>query len=226
MMDHRVDAKELLEKLKKINSGDTKLNLKLQKQLEKLSKISDESYYKNDLKNFINWNNYADIITKANYFIIDNGILKFDSEIMSTPKGKYISVFMKHMDSFSDEEYWENLTYVYMNQDFSHISYDVYKMLFSSNRSNKEKLMRDEDIKFLKNLPDTFTIYRGGATKEKSKGYGISWTLNKDIAQQFVERKKYLAKDEMVVHQIEISKSKVVAYFNDRNEEEIIYLSD
>lgn len=226
MMDHRVKAKELLEEIKKINSGDTELNLKLQKQLEKLSKISDESYYKNDLKNLINWNNYAEIIINATYFIANNGTLTFDSEIMSVPKGKYISVFMKHMGSFSDEEYWENLTYAYMNQDFSHVSYDVYKMIFSSKRSNKEKLMSDEDIKFLKNLPDTIKIYRGGAKKEKSKGYGISWTLNKDIAQQFVDRKKVLVSDDLEVLEITIHKSKVVAYLNQRNEEEIIYLGD
>lgn len=227
MMDYRVKAKELLEEIKKMNIGATTPNLKLQKQLEKLSKISNESYYNNnDIENIINRNNYADLIVRSISFVKNNGNLTFDSELMSVHKSKYMSVFLKHIDSFSDEEYWENLAYVYMIQDFTHVSYEVYKMIFSSDRSNRDKLMSDEDIKFLENLSENITIYRGGAKIEKNTGYGISWTLNKDVAQQFVDRKKTLVSDDLEILEITIHKSKVVAYLNQRNEEEIIYLGD
>jgi|GEM_PF-2565280 hypothetical protein len=226
MMDYRVKAKELLEEFEKINSGNTKLKLELQKKLEKLSQFSDKKYFEtiaNDVSKVLK---NADLIVRAIDFIENNGAFSFDGELMGTPKGDYISVFLKHQDSFSDEEYWEKLAYVYIMQDFAHVPYEVYKNIFSSNRSNREKLMNDEDIKFLDNLPETITIYRGGAVNEKRTGFGISWTLSKDIAQQFVDRKKVLSNDQMEVLELTIKKSKVVAYFSERNEEEIIYLGE
>jgi len=215
----------LLEKIKKINSGDEKLRLNLQRKLKKLIESSDEKdYFRKE--NLVVVLKNADLISKAHDYINNNGTLSFDSELLSTPKGSYMSVFIKYMDSFSDEEYWKKLAYVYILQDFMELPYEMFKTIFSANRSNRDKLMSNEDIKFLENLPETITIYRGGATKEKNTGYGISWTLNKDIAQQFVNRKKVLANDEMEVLEITINKSKVVAYINERNEEEIIYLGD
>ena len=65
-----------------------------------------------------------------------------------------------------------------------------------------------------------------GALKENETGFGVSWTLNKAIAEQFVERKKHSSNDVMVVHKLTIPKSKVVAYFNSRKEEEIIYIEN
>jgi hypothetical protein len=223
MMDQRELAKELLEKLKNLKEGDIKKNLKLQKKLEKISKLKDDIINSNDVKNIVKMTKNSDLLIKANYFIINNGRESYDADIMSTPKDRVMKVFMKYQDTFTDEEYWRELRYVYTLQDFMELPYEIYKALFNSKRSKKELLMDEEERVFLEQLPDKLTIYRGGASKESETGYGVSWTLNKSIAQQFVDRKKYLVKDEMVVHQLEIPKSKVVAYFNSRQEQEIIY---
>lgn len=217
MLDQRKLAKELLEKLKIFKEGDNKKNLKFQKQLEKISTTKDNDY--TDLKSI----QFSDILLKASYFIDNNGRESYDADIISTPKNELMAVFMKYQDTFTDEEYWRELKYVYTLQDYMQLPYEIYKVVFNSKRSNKELLMQEEERIFLDQLPEIITIYRGGALKESKTGYGVSWTLNKSIAQQFVDRKKYLVKDEMVVHQLEIPKSKVVAYFNERQEEEIIY---
>jgi hypothetical protein len=219
MICHKTKAKELLEQLKLIEIGNSKEKEKLEK---KLSKIINSPEADNPLTMIKN----SEIIVKAFGFVKNNGKHTFDSELLSTSPGGLVKLFTKYENTFSDKEYWENLKHVYIMQDYQQIPYELFKLLFNSERSHREYLMDDNEKLFFGNLPEMITIFRGGAKEEIKTGFGISWTLNKDIAQKFVDRKKHLAKDEMVVHQIEISKSKVVAYFNDRNEEEIIYLSD
>jgi hypothetical protein len=164
--------------------------------------------------------------TTAFNFHQKGGVIDFESESLSTPKGQLISLFKKHKKSFSDEEYWENLRDTYIIQDYNQIDYVELKKLFSSNRKFRENLMTVEEQNYLCNLPDLIRIYRGGGEKELENGFGISWTLNKDIAQKFASIKRNLSLDKMVVHELKINKDKVVAFINSRDEEEIIYLGD
>ena len=217
LMDHKAKAKELLEQFNNLSVVNVKEKEKLEKKLNKISSSPEAD-------NIITIMQNAEIIVKAISFVNNNGKHIFDSEILSTSSAGAIKLFTKYQNTFSDKEYWENLKYVYILQDYRQIPYELFKSLFDSQRSQKDFLMDSDERLFLENLPEQIKIYRGGAKKEVKKGYGISWTLNKDIAQQFVDRKKHLAKDEMTILQLEISKSEVVAYFNERNEEEIIYL--
>jgi hypothetical protein len=217
LIDQRVKAKELLEQLNNLRDVNLKEKEKLEKKLNKISSSPEADNIKTIIHN-------AETIVKAISFINNDGKHTFDSEILSTSSAGAIKLFTKYQNTFSDKEYWENLKYVYILQDYKQIPYELFKSLFDSKRSHKEFLMDSNERLFLENLPEQIKIYRGGAKKEVKKGYGISWTLNKDIAQQFVNRKKHLVMDEMTILQLEISKSEVVAYFNERNEEEIIYL--
>ena len=83
-----------------------------------------------------------------------------------------------------------------------------------------------EDLECFNSLPDKLKIYRGGSIHESKTGFGISWTLNKEVAEKFVRIKKSLSDEEMVIHELIISKSMAVAYLNHRNEEEIIFLNN
>jgi len=149
----------------------------------------------------------------------------YQSNFMSVNTSEKISVFIDNIDKFTDEEYWKELANAYTLQDYKKIPYKVYHELFSANRPNREKLMDDEELKLFKNLPDQITIYRGGSkTEEKTKKYGISWTLDKTIAENFAYVKSIRDKKDMVVIEKTISKKEVVAYFISRKEEEIIYL--
>lgn len=227
MMNHRKEAMKLLKQLKDLKKGDLKENLKLQKKLEKISNNEDKVRNLQVHNEIIKMTRDGEVILKAIFFIKNSGKQTFESEIMSTSKGNYLSVFLKFVESFSDEEYWSNLSYVYCLQDFVNVPHELYKELFSSKRDHKHKLMSDDDRIFFENLPAEITIYRGGGEKEKNDGYGVSWSLNKEIAQQFVNRKKILVNKElMVVYELTIPKSKAVAYFNERMEEEIIYLGN
>jgi len=136
-----------------------------------------------------------------------------------------IKVFIAHCDTFTDEEYWRELGCAYILQNYKKIPYKVYYELFSSKRFNREKLMSEEEIELFKKLPNEIIIYRGGSKTElKTKKYGVSWTLDRKIAENFANVKAIRDKKEMVVIEKTISKKEAVAYFISRNEEEIIYL--
>jgi hypothetical protein len=85
--------------------------------------------------------------------------------------------------------------------------------------------MNENELEFFKALPEKFTIYRGGTESEaKSKMYGVSWTLNREIAEKFQDVKRMRDRKPMVVHELEIERTEAIAYFNERKEEEVIYV--
>jgi hypothetical protein len=85
--------------------------------------------------------------------------------------------------------------------------------------ADKETLMRSEDYEVFKNLPDKVTAYRGVAVGRNPKG--LSWTQNYDKAKWFANR--FNEKNKVgYIEMIEVDKSKVLAYFNTRDEDELI----
>ena len=89
-------------------------------------------------------------------------------------------------------------------------------------RCNKKYLMQEKDYEVYKSLPDTFNIYRGVAVGRNPKG--LSWTQNLETAKWFANRFNRGTKKGYV--QMGIAKKEhVLAYFNTRNEDEIVYNS-
>jgi len=85
---------------------------------------------------------------------------------------------------------------------------------------NTKLLMDYDELNYFNNLPEKIVIYRGGVSKR-----GISWTLNKDIAEWFANRFKDINKGGQLFEK-KVFKNDCIAYFNDREEEEIIYIGD
>ena len=103
------------------------------------------------------------------------------------------------------------------NQDAScSISY-LTKMF---KKCDKKYLMTEEDYQVYEQLPETFTIYRGVAVGRNPKG--LSWTQNLEKAKWFAHRydKKY---KKGYIQMGTAKKEDVLAYFNTRNEDEIVY---
>ncbi len=212
---------ELIQRLESLENVDEK---RKQKFIKCLHKIVSGKIYVGDphlqmIKN-------CDCFVAAFHFIEKNGQETFQQLCISTSKGQLISLFKKHQKSFSDEEYWINLRETYIMQDFAQLDYKELKKLFLSKRKFREKLMDNEEYELLQSLPEDITIYRGGSIEETNSGYGLSWSLNKEIATKFVTIKSTLSFEKMVVHEKTISKANVIAYINSRQEEEIIYLGN
>lgn len=125
--------------------------------------------------------------------------------------------------------YWYALGNAYQSSD------NLYRMkgmvISSFNRPEPDRhfLMTAKERNYLEGLPDKIHIYRGMTLAEKrSKYFGVSWTLEKRIAEFFAyeygrnHSTKNMAK---TVQEITINKSEVIAFFNGRKEFEIIYIA-
>lgn len=89
-------------------------------------------------------------------------------------------------------------------------------------KCNKQYLMQEKDYKVYQSLPDTFTIYRGVAVNRNPDG--LSWTQNLKTAKWFAHRFDTI-KDKGYIQTAIAKKENVLAYFNTRNEDEIVYNS-
>lgn len=121
-----------------------------------------------------------------------------------------------------DAEYWQTVASVYVMIENQWEHPEKWKQLFSSDRPKREMMMNDKEREFFDSLPDVITIYRGYSLGELREGW--SWTLKRETAQWFADRyvilDPYESCPEVITAKAE--KSKVLAYFNDRDEEEIV----
>lgn len=83
--------------------------------------------------------------------------------------------------------------------------------------TDKKSLMSEDELRFYNDLPQKFTAYRGVSVGRKP--YGASFTLDRDKAIWFANR---FGKDGIQLAEVEISKENIFAYFNCRNESEIV----
>ena len=143
-----------------------------------------------------------------------------------SPTSQKIYYFHKYQDLMNDKEYWGNLAEAYSLQEFSdNEPYIIYMQLFLSPRPEKESIMTKEERAFLAELPDEITVFRGMSVGEDESGeYRFSWTLNEGIAANFAERNESMYDQETIVKEMIINKKDVVAYFDGREEQEIIYI--
>lgn len=82
-------------------------------------------------------------------------------------------------------------------------------------------LMTEEDKQLWDTLPETIMIFRGvNKHNESSVGTALSWTLNPETAKWFANR--FDDKHEGKVYCQTVNKSDVLAFFNTRNEMEVI----
>ena len=84
---------------------------------------------------------------------------------------------------------------------------------------NKKYLMSEEEYEYYQSLPETFTVYRGVAVDRNPQG--LSWTCNYKTAEWFANR--FNTEDKQgYIQYVEVDKSLALAYFNGRDEDEIV----
>lgn len=141
-----------------------------------------------------------------------------------SPTSQKIYWFAQFQHLFSDREYWDNLACAYLMQSYDpKLPHEILLLLFSSKRDGKKYLMNEEDWAFFEALPDKIKVYRGMSEKEfKSGKFRFSWTLDKSIAEQFKVRNSQYYGQKTLVHELEIEKSKIIAYMGKTEKEVII----
>jgi hypothetical protein len=136
--------------------------------------------------------------------------------------------FLKIKDELNDVDYWRTLADAYTGSDnLYHLNEEV-KESFLEDRSQREYLMTKQELKIYNSLPEIITIFRGMTTEELESGdFGVSWTLSKECAEFFAFKygRNFSTEGKpKVVHQLEVLKVEILAYFHERNEQEVIYI--
>ncbi len=136
--------------------------------------------------------------------------------------------FLELVPKLKGRSYWHALGIAYTDSDNLFHYSGLVKAAFLKNKLGREYLMNEEEQNYLKDLPNEITIYRGMTEIElQQKDFGISWTLKKEVAEFFAQKYwRNLSTDQYkkTVHKLTIDKSQVIAFFNDRDEFEIIYI--
>lgn len=84
-----------------------------------------------------------------------------------------------------------------------------------------ELLMTEEDLKLWDTFPETLQIFRGvNKHNESSVNTALSWTLNLETARWFANR--FDDNNEGKVYSQTVNKADVLAFFNTRNEMEVL----
>ena len=119
-----------------------------------------------------------------------------------------LQYFEEIKEKMSDDLYWTVLRALWIDDG---ICSEQWKKLMYADRKRQHKIMKSSDRQALRKLPKVMPVYRACYEKEDEKNF--NWTLDPNIAVRF--HKKHIAIRK-------IKKSDIYAYFNSRNEKEII----
>lgn len=143
-------------------------------------------------------------------------------EVYSVIRKSYRLTFLKYIEKFLNlKDFSQLLSHAWVssenpNQD-ANVSLSTAVKWFK--KSNKKILMSEKEYKYYESLPENLTVYRGVAVGRNPKG--LSWTCNKDTAEWFANRFNSSGK-KGYIQSMNINKSDVLAYFNSRNEDEVV----
>lgn len=159
------------------------------------------------------------ISTMANLWESRN-VIKYLSRLHRRYYGYFIEEILRILiHELSDEIVWDCFEYIWVDSEYlnNNIDKDDLIELFECN------VKIDEQRNVLRNHIDEdgyLTIYRGEGTKSKSHTEnGLSWSISLEKAQWFANR----FSGEGIVYQTKIRLDEVLAYFDCRGEEEVIF---
>lgn len=153
-------------------------------------------------------------------FINESDIYQIYYVLISKP---YCLAFLKYtMNFLSEKDLAEILacTWVSVENPNQDANCSLKYLIKIFRKCDKKHLMTKEDYAVYDNLPETFTIYRGVSVGHNPKG--LSWTRSLKTAQWFADRFN-LGEEKGYIQTAVAKKENVLAYFNTRNEDEIVY---
>tara|TARA_R110002126_G_scaffold273813_1_gene418410 strand:+ start:745 stop:1455 length:711 start_codon:yes stop_codon:yes gene_type:complete len=130
--------------------------------------------------------------------------------------------FIKIDNRLIDGEYWDIAGWLWEDTENQWQYLSEWQDVLSSKRNQKECFMNQDEQKFLKALPDEVEIYRG--CFEGINDEGLSWTLDKSIAEMFSQHRHFKREDdwESIILSQTVSKEDIFAVKLGRKESEVI----
>lgn len=136
---------------------------------------------------------------------------------------KYHLVFLKYIKQYlSKEDFSRRLAEAWItsenpNQD---INVSINEFIRWFKQADRNSLMKPEELKYYNKLPNEVKIYRGVAVG-RAEQQGLSWTCNFKTAKWFSERFNHSNQKGYILSG-KVKKEDIFAYFNGRNEDEIL----
>lgn len=133
----------------------------------------------------------------------------------------YYMAFLKFTESFiSKKDLSKYLSYAWVNSEYTNRNADLPKsqMIRIFSKTDKCALMGKENYNVYASLPQELTVYRGISIDDDKNIKALSWTLDKEQASWFATRFSRNG----YVYEAKIDKKDIFAFFNDRNEQEIV----
>jgi len=139
-----------------------------------------------------------------------------------------LDAYMDVCKEMESTDYWKSLKEIWIDAEFPGVNQNVWLTLFMRKHPDRRKLMSGKERRVLNNLPEKeIDIYRGYCGEEYQEG--ISWTLSYDKAVWFARRfagadiHDQIATDmEPLVAEAVCDKKDILAYLDDRKEQEIL----
>jgi hypothetical protein len=113
------------------------------------------------------------------------------------------------------------------NYDVFYRKSDELKALLNRRKPQIDKIMDKEELAVFNNLPNEVKIYRSMTKTEfNSQKFGVSWTTEKEIAENYAYKNQEMnpSEMEMTVHCMIVKKENLIAYSDKFHDSEIIYV--
>ena len=170
-------------------------------------KIPEDSLNKNDL---ILWKSLISSVIDNSNSVNDIFML-----LSTTYKFAFFNLISPYL---SIEDYSSLLGCTYTNTDNPNEILTKSQLLKLFKQAKPQYLMNEDELETFQKLPNRLTIYRGIKTTNKNHINSLSWTTDFKTAKFFSER---FGKNG-TIYQANINKEHILAYFNRRNEKEVI----
>lgn len=123
-------------------------------------------------------------------------------------------------DYLNEKDFAEMLSYSWTNDEYANNNkcVKISRILLLFKKANKQYMMNENDFETFQKLPDRVKIYRGVTDYNKDNIKVLSWSLSKKTAEWFSQRFNLPGK----VLEKEVDKKYIYAYFNVKNEQELI----
>ncbi len=138
-------------------------------------------------------------------------------EINSRPKWNYLDCFLANHDRIQDDSnYWQMLAAIWIVSG-NNYRLDEWIRLFRSPRRNRHKIMKGKDRRTFDALPPIVTAYRASNPEEDLERM-IAWTIDRSVLVKFGHGRQIVER--------RFQKAQILAYFDRRQEREIIVLPE
>jgi hypothetical protein len=141
----------------------------------------------------------------------------WEGYIWRVPRPYRLHAFLEVEQSLTDPEYWRLLGEIWTDAEMPNVNRVVWLALFTSKRTNRDHVMDAGDHAAVDRLTDPVQVYRGAHLKYAR---GMSWTTDPDRAAWFATRFGYARGGK--VFTTTAAKRKILGYFADRNEDEVL----